>query len=280
MGAYGYGFGPGRRSAVAGGGAPALSPLRAIAAALASTAYAGAVWDFADKAALWQDSAGTTPVTDLAQPAGRAGDLTGRGQHLTQPTAGARPQYASLPNGLPGLLFDGANSGLSLPALDLTSTDRIVVIAGVRKTSDTSIGIIVEASPSATLNSGGFHLLGPSSAGQARYGAAQRGATAAGQITASGYAAPHSAVVAALANLTEPLLSLRVNGAEVGTSRTATGGGDFGNLPIYVGRRAGTSLPFNGFLTSLLIMDARALDVIPGGLSAVETAINAGIGAY
>ncbi len=277
---YGFGFGPGRRSAVAGGGAPALSPLRAIAADLVASSYAGGIWDFSDMSAAWQDSAGTTPVTALAQPVGCAGDLTGRGQHLTQPTVGARPQYAALPNGLPALLFDGTDDFLSLPALDLTSTDRILVIAGVRKSSDTSIGIIVEASASATLNPGGFHLLGPSSAGQARYGAAQRGASAAGQITASGYAAPHSAVLAALANLSEPLLSLRVNGAEVGTSRTATGGGTFGSLPLYVGRRAGASLPFSGYLTSLIIMDARALDVIPGGLSAVESAIHAGLGAY
>lgn len=40
---------------------------------------------------LYQDSAGSAPVTDYGQPCGRIADRSGRGFHATQSTAGERP---------------------------------------------------------------------------------------------------------------------------------------------------------------------------------------------
>lgn len=44
-----------------------------------------------DRSTLFQDAAGTTPVTAVGQPVGRVMDKSGRGLHFTQGTAGNRP---------------------------------------------------------------------------------------------------------------------------------------------------------------------------------------------
>ncbi len=276
---FGYGFGMSRRHRASLGhnGGPPLTPLREIASALASTAYAGAVWDFADKTAAWQDTAGTTPVTSDGQWVARSDDLTGRGQHLLQGSLPSRPQYAPLPNGKPALLFDGADDFLSLASFNLISTNKVVVIAGVRKMSDASIGIVAELSSNAADAPGSFYVLAPGSAGT--YSAAHRGASPLVAISRTGYAAPHSALATIMTDLSAPRVALTINGSTSAATGDA-GGGNFGDYSLFVGRRAGLSRPLNGALSGLFIADARFLDILPGGQGAIEAAINAGIEAY
>ncbi len=279
-----YGFGAiRRRRAGTGNAGGGTSPLRAIANALAPTAYVGAVWDFADKNAAWQDTAGTTAVTSDGQWVARADDLTGRGRHLLQGAMPSRPQYTALPNGKPALLFDGADDWLTLDSFNLTGTDRLVVIAGQRKLGDPpTIRTLVELSADSSSNSGAFIVLSPTSGATGYYFSRYRGDGTARAITATdaAYAAPHSAVLTASYDIGGRSGALRVNGVDAGTITLTAGAGNFGDYPLFVGRKAGTSFPYLGYLSSLIIMDPRALDVIPGGLSAVEAAVNAGLGAY
>lgn len=51
----------------------------------------GAWYDPSDMSTLFQDSAGTTPVTAVEQPVGRILDKSGRGNHATQATTTKRP---------------------------------------------------------------------------------------------------------------------------------------------------------------------------------------------
>lgn len=71
------------------------------------------VWlDPSDFTTLFQDTAGTTPVTTPGQSVALALDKSGRGNHATQATAGARPRYALLPsNGLRNLANGSASVG-------------------------------------------------------------------------------------------------------------------------------------------------------------------------
>lgn len=68
---------------------------RCLLTAAISAIFAGGtqgVWfDPSDMSTLFQDSAGTTPVTSVEQPVGRMLDKSGNGNHATQATAGARP---------------------------------------------------------------------------------------------------------------------------------------------------------------------------------------------
>lgn len=67
---------------------PSFSPL-----SLFANGEQGAWYDPSDTTTLFQDSAGTIPVTASGQPVGLMLDKSGRGHHATQPTAGSRPIY-------------------------------------------------------------------------------------------------------------------------------------------------------------------------------------------
>jgi hypothetical protein len=60
-------------------------------AALFNAGTQGAWYDPSDFSSMFQDSAGSTPVTAVEQPVGRINDKSGRGNNATQGTAAARP---------------------------------------------------------------------------------------------------------------------------------------------------------------------------------------------
>ena len=64
-----------------------------------SAAEQGVWYDPSDLTTLFQDSAGTTPVTAPGQPVGRMLDKSGRGNHATQSTGASRPIYGIHPLG-------------------------------------------------------------------------------------------------------------------------------------------------------------------------------------
>lgn len=63
-----------------------------------SAGQQGCWFDPSDLSTMFQDSAGTTPVTAVAQPVGKILDKSGRGNHATQATSGARPLLSALFN--------------------------------------------------------------------------------------------------------------------------------------------------------------------------------------
>lgn len=71
----------------------AFSPLSLFAAS-----EQGAWYDPSDFSSMFQDSAGTTPVTAVEQPVGRINDKSGNGNHATQATAAARPVVSARVN--------------------------------------------------------------------------------------------------------------------------------------------------------------------------------------
>ncbi len=72
-----------------------LTPMGAL---LFSASEQGAWYDPSDLSTLFQDAAGTTPVTAVEQPVGRMLDKSGRGNHATQATTTKRPVYSRLVN--------------------------------------------------------------------------------------------------------------------------------------------------------------------------------------
>lgn len=73
----------------------------------------GGMWDFTSPANLYQDAAASLPVTGLGQPIGRADDLSGNGNHLSQDTTAARPTYTE-----DGVLHDGVDDILRAAAVE------------------------------------------------------------------------------------------------------------------------------------------------------------------
>ena len=81
----------------------------------------GAWYDPSDLSTLFQDSAGTTPVTASGQPVGLMLDKSGRANHAAQAIAAARPIYTE-GSGLAWLAFDGVGDEMEAPnaAFNLT----------------------------------------------------------------------------------------------------------------------------------------------------------------
>lgn len=270
-----YGFGTGRAARRRAGAAPAGSgpSLASLAAVLFASGAPGAAWDFSDPAALFQDAAGAVPVTAPGQPVMRALDISGNGRHLVQASASAAPLWTTLPtNGKPAAFFDGVDDFLSLASLDLTATDKVTVFAGLRKMADTN-AIIAETSASSSSNPGAWRV---SVNGNAENLFFLAGGTSSTSLVRSGLASPFSAVLAGQSSIAAPLLGMRVNGMEA-ASTVSQGTGTFGNHPLYIGRRAGTQLPWNGYLTSLVVLGRLAT---AEEIAAFEAAVNAQIGAW
>jgi len=72
----------------------------------------GAWYGPSDLSTLFQDSAGTTPVTTAGQPVGLMLDKSGNGNHATQATAAARPTYQT-DGVLHWLEFDGVDDTMA-----------------------------------------------------------------------------------------------------------------------------------------------------------------------
>lgn len=85
----------------------------------------GVWYDPTDLSSMYQDSAGTTPVTAVEQPVGKILDKSGRGNHATQTTSTSRPVLSARVNMLTKTeAFDDAVwtlSGSTLSATKVTS---------------------------------------------------------------------------------------------------------------------------------------------------------------
>lgn len=95
-----------------GNSATATLTLRATAETIASVNFAsgerGAWYDPSDLSSMFQDTAGTTPVTATGQSVALLKDKSGNGQDLSQATSGARPTLQQDGNGNYYLAFSGA----------------------------------------------------------------------------------------------------------------------------------------------------------------------------
>ena len=180
------------------------------------------------------------------------------------------------------LRMDGVDDSMSTASIDFTATDKMTVVAGVRKLSDAAAGMVVELSAAASLSNGAFYVAAPDSAGT--YGFGLRG-TASISRSPSTYTQPITNVLSASFDIAQSTaateLTMRVNATVPGTIAASgsadAGTGNFGNYPLYIGSRAGTSVPFNGQLYSLVIRGASST---AAQITSAETYVNQKTGAY
>lgn len=191
-----------------------------------------------------QDAASVSDLSSIK-------DLSGRGNHAVQANATSRASLVTDPSGYKSLKFDGIDDWYVAQSINLTNASSVTVIAAVRKLADNTTAIAVELGSPAT--SVRLSLQAPSSGsakdyllgtgfGSFRYG------------TAGGYAAPISSVLTIRADRLDSLLNLRANGTSFINTVSNIGAENLGNYPLYIGRRGGTSNPFNGQIYALLII--------------------------
>lgn len=255
--------------------------LAAKVAALFANGEQGAWYDYSDFSTLFQDSAGTTPVTAVGQPIGLVLDKSGRGNHQFQITAAARPTLQKDGTGRYYSSFDGIDDRLDTASVNFTSTDKMTICAGVRKLNDSALSTVVTLGE--FLPVGSFGMWAPTTA-LPNFGGSMRGSGAAfGAASTSTYAAPSTAVVTLqqdLAGLTAPttFYPVRVNGAVSGTGGASlSGGGTYSNNPLYVGRRGSGANGLTGRIYGLIVRGAasNAADI-----AAMEAYMNQKTGAF
>lgn len=180
---------------------------------------------------------------------------------------------------LPYLAFDGVDDSMSTGSIDFTATDKMTVFAGVRKLSDAAYGTVVESSTNSDTANGSFAIFNPNTS---IWNMRLKGDSTIGIIDTTTFVAPITNVLTLIGNLGAATfatkMSARVNGAanQAATSGTI-GAGNFGNYPLFIGQRNGASLPFNGWMSSLIIRGAQSTD---SQISATETWVNQRTGAY
>lgn len=179
------------------------------------------------------------------------------GNHAIQATAGSRPTLQQDASGNKHLLFDGVDDGLATAGnIDFTATNKMSAWAGVTKLSDVT-GILYELSADESANNGSFncyHTNVPNFA--------LRATVAQELLSGASSSAPTTFIQTVRHDIAAATPQLRtigtINAGAPAASLTGatTAVGNFGNYPVYIGRRGGTTFPFNGRLYGLIVRGA------------------------
>lgn len=211
--------------------------------------------DFWDTTKIFQDSAGTIPVTGAGDLYGMISDKSGRGNNATQGTTGAKPTAALNTAGKLVAVYDGFDDFMATSAINFTSTGAVTVFAAVRKLSDAAQGIVCELSADANTFAGSFNLQAPASATiEFRSGSRGTAAVVAASADNAAYAAPITTILTAELAIPTDTNILSVNGVQAASSSVDQGTGNYGNYALYVGMRGGTAAPLNAQLSSLIVV--------------------------
>ena len=102
----------------------------------------GLLFDIGDMSTLYQDAAGTIPVTAVGQPVGKILDKSGNGNHATQPITASRPTLVQI-NGLYALSFDGIDDYLNIPYLGLYTGGACSIVAAIDSQNQTTNAALI-----------------------------------------------------------------------------------------------------------------------------------------
>ena len=156
---------------------------------------------------------------------------------------------------------DGTDDSYVTGRIDFTATDKMTIWAGLRKVDDTA-RMLCELSTNVNVNNGSFAVVTGNDV-DSFYQSSSRGnatstALLAGKFTTGLYPAPDSAVITAQHDIAGDLSRIRRNGSSAGAidGTADKGEGNFGNYPLYLFSRGGTSLRFKGPFYSLVIRGA------------------------
>jgi len=241
------------------GGGAAFDP-----ASLFLSGELGFWYDPSDLTTMFQDTAGTVPVTAAGQLVARINDKSGRGANGTQATEARRPILRQDAAGNHYLEFDASGRWLNTPTIN-AGTDKATVFFAAMRTSNASRGMIVETSPDYGRN-GGMAVMMPHGAAVDTAAAYIRGTTETAFLwpyfndDLSTFAvsfdiagADRTTEIRPLQNGATPVLS------GTGAANNA-GTGNIGNFPYTIGARQGGTAPFVGRLYGLCVRFASTSD--------------------
>jgi hypothetical protein len=199
------------------------------------------------------------------------------GNHASQSTATSRPVLKIDANGKYYLLFDGIDDSMSTASINFTSTDKMTVFAGVTRLTSVGFQALLEHTVNPNTTDSFSYVVSTANVMrvQAKRGAGYSFSEFTQSTTPSTFVGTGlidlSLSVAAETIIRNNGSAGAVNGASVELS------GNFANAPLYIGRRAETSFPFNGRLYSLIVRGAQSTDA---QITSAETYVNSKTKAY
>lgn len=213
----------------------------------------GAWYDPSDLSTLFQDAAGTIPVTAVGDPVGRMLDKSGRGNHAAQSVSAARPAYQT-DGALHWLEFDGVDDFMGV-SMDLTGSPNVQVLVGVYPGTPSTV--LCRLLHFGGFSSGNFWLNCPNDASLSLSFNASGGTPRLALSTVPQYAAPH--IFHGKAFLQDSFLSMQVDSRPVVSSSATMGGGaSFASSTLRIGAELNGTKQYRGRVCSLIITNSQA----------------------
>jgi hypothetical protein len=260
-------------AAFASSKASAFSPL-----SLFASGEQGVWYDPSDFSTMFQDSAGLTPVTAVGQAVGRILDKSGRGNHATQATPGARPLLQQEAGGQYYLAFDGGDDQMATASINPGSTDKMQLFFGALTTSTANQGVMQFGSGAGSMNA--LFLAGASPPVRSTL----TGSTGTSQMRVDGLATSTRMVVTQTYDIAGAAAAdesqIRLNGAlpsQFVQNAGPAGGGNFASQVLTLGSVGGAFF-LNGRLYSLIARFGAPLTAAE--IAQTENWVNGKTGAY
>jgi hypothetical protein len=229
--------------------------------ALFTSGEKGVWFDANDLSTLFQDAAGTIPVTAVGQKVGKWLDKSGNNNHAIQATLANQPTYQIDNEGNPNVTFSGSYTQLVTPSINFTATAQMMVGVGLHVVGSASAAAAIELGSDVSSVNGSFLFGAPSST--ADHSLYLRGtSTLAARVD---NVVDGDDIITGLFDISQVTKELQLiprlnftqlTGSQITWTGTTAGTGNFGNLPLFMGARSGGSLPFQGKIYEVIVRGA------------------------
>lgn len=221
----------------------------------------GAWFDASDLTTLFQDSAGTIPVTAVGQKVGKWLDKSGNNNHATQSNTALQPTYQIDNEGNPNVTFSGSYTQLVTPPINFTTTAQMMAAIGLHVVGSASAAVAIELGSDVNSVNGSFLFGAPSST--ADHSLYLRGTST--LRAAVNNVVDGDDIIVGLFDISQvtketqliPRLNFtQLTGSQITWTGTTAGTGNFGNLPLFIGARSGGTLPYQGKIYEIIVRGA------------------------
>ena len=220
----------------------------------------GVYFDASDITTLFQDVAGTIPVTAVGQTVALIKDKSGNNNHATQSTLANRPTWRIDPYGYGYLEFNGTSTTMATGNINFTSTAQVTASVGllVDPTKVTAgVAICTGGDPNSV--NGTFLIGAPSSTADHSFylrGTSTIQARVPNQVIGDDILTGVFDISQSTKELELiPRLSGVVSSSIVWTGTNA-GTGNFANVPLYIGALGGSGTYFKGHIYNVVVRGA------------------------
>lgn len=182
---------------------------------------------------LFQDTAGTVPVTTAADPVGRWNASNGTFTPLLQATAGLRPVYGVAGNGAKYVDFDATDDALASAVQTVNTVDACTIVVGVKFRTASAGGVLTGVRAG---SASGSNLARGTVPANGRFLFTHQGSINPATVPqVDGYTGAQTLVVSARGKIATDLSELYINGTLVDSDTADQGTGNYANGAMLIG---------------------------------------------